>query len=99
MGWLNSVTIFQHVHRQILMSSDRLSAQLFVLHEWYREHGIPSFEFLRALWQVYVDDVDICEIVDKETAESLFGTTCDWQTSLTKMYESSGIPFSPRETE
>ena len=75
MGWLNAVSLFQHLHRQIGMSEAPVGAGHPEESEWRRDRPIPldAQGKVTSFVQFYLDDFDAPELVQASVANSLKG--------------------------
>jgi hypothetical protein len=94
MGFLNSVSLAQHVHRNLVKwsSSPRSSAGDGVNvpeAELRRDRG---FSLHNPNWRVYLDNYDLLEKVQRYAANDLEGTCAASILSLRQEYERWGVP-------
>ena len=97
MGWLNAVSLFQHLHRQIGLLSPPEGAGHDEWLEWRRDRPSPlpsnvgsHFTF----FQYYLDDFDAPEIVPSEGWESLQGHMNDLHQRQRMAYEHWGVEIA-----
>ena len=95
MGFLNSVSIAQHIHREVVRKGisegpGRLGAQ----NEMRRDKALPSSEIL---YRVYLDNFDLVEKVDVRTALLVKGETSLDVIRLRQQYSSIGLPRHPKK--
>ena len=76
MGWLNAVSLFQHLHRQIGMSPQPVGAGHDPEMEWRRDRPIPldARGKVTSFVQFYLDDFDAPELLPTSVAKELKGT-------------------------
>ena len=76
MGWLNAVSLFQHLHRQIGMSPQPVGAGHDPDMEWRRDRPIPldARGKVTSFVQFYLDDFDAPELLPSSVAKELKGT-------------------------
>ena len=95
MGFLNSVSIAQHVHRNVVRSaaSDQ-GLSIGAEKEIRKDKGFP---IAKVFYRVYLDNFDQLEVVDKETAHLLTGRPSAQVLGLRSAYESLGLPRHPKK--
>lgn len=95
MGFLNSVSIAQHVHRRVArMALHSPLGQLCADHEIRRDRPLPSG---KVLYRVYLDNFDLLEKVDQGLAETIKGTSSVFTTLLRQQYSHLGLPRHPKK--
>ncbi len=95
MGFLNSVSIAQHIHRLVvrqglLSTPGPLGPQC----EMRRDKALPTS---RALFRVYLDNFDLVQKVDERTALLVQGETSLDVIRLRQQYASLGLPRHPKK--
>ena len=94
MGFLNSVSLAQHVHRNLTRySSLRLDPD-------DHDQGAPERELRKdrqfpaasSMWRIYLDNYDLLEKVESITAMNLKGTAAAGALALRQEYEEWGVP-------
>ena len=97
MGFLNSVGIAQHVHRNIVRwSGSHASVKLGGECEM-RKDKPPSSS--RDLFRVYLDNFDQVEKLDPQTASIVKGTPSAQVLQLRHDYEALGLPRHPKTVQ
>ena len=95
MGYCNSVSVAQHVHRNIV-ANVRLGGQVAFPgeHELRRDKTFPKGDVLH---RVYLDNFDALEKVDKELACLISGKPSAQVLALRQAYEHWGLPRHPKK--
>ena len=101
MGWLNAVSLFQHLHRQLGFERPPLGAGFEEGQEWRRDRATPqSSKQLATQWvQYYLDDFDAPEIVTSEEVQKLQGSPAEMQLRQRKAYEDNGVAISLKKSQ
>ena len=94
MGFVNSVSIAQHVHRNIVTWSQQTPGGLGGECEM-RKDRVSSRS--KAQFRVYLDNFDLVERLDPPTAQALCGQVADVVQRLRDQYASQGIPRHPKK--
>lgn len=95
MGFKNSVSIAQAVHRNIVKrASLRGDAILLREHELRKDKTFPTGDRVH---RIYLDNFDILEKRDSKTASIIKGEACDAVLALRAEYEHGGIPNDPKK--
>ena len=95
MGFLNSVSIAQHIHRKVARAAlHNPVAKLGAHNEIRRDRPLPSSS---VLYRVYLDNFDILERVDAELAGGIKGENSVFTMSLRQQYEQLGLPRHPKK--
>lgn len=95
MGFVNSVSIAQHIHRNIAAWAGlRGGAQIDGSNELRKDR---VFSQGNPLWRVYLDNFDILEKVDQKTAMLIKGTPCDSILALREEYLKWNLPRHPKK--
>ena len=96
MGWINAVSLFQHLHRQLGLCNEPLGAGLPGDREWRRDRPIPiSAQHQETYWfQYYLDDFDAPETVPIECWEQYKGTISPVQQQQRDAYSRAGVSVS-----
>ena len=95
MGWLNSVSIAQHIHRNVVRNSlGRLPIPRGGEHEIRKDRPFPLG---KNLFRVYLDNYDQLEVVDSELAAVLKGEPSAEVLALRQEYEAVGLPRHPKK--
>ena len=94
MGFLNSVSLAQHVHRNLAQfSAERLSgdqsSQGAPEHELRKDRAFPA---TNPLWRIYLDNYDLLEKVEAMDLCNVEGTTAPGALALRHEYEHWGVP-------
>ena len=95
MGWLNSVAIAQHIHRNVVRSSlGSLSPPVGGEAEICRDR---LFSTCPKLFRVYLDNFDELVRVSRETAALVAGTPTPEVERLRESYAEHGLPRHPKK--
>ena len=95
MGFKNSVSIAQAVHRSIVkQASARVTGVLEPQQELRKDRAFPRSDQMH---RVYLDNFDALERVDQETASLIKDTPSKGVLALRAEYESWGIPRHPKK--
>ena len=100
MGFLNSVSLAQHVHRNLA----QFSAQRLPQH--MAEQGAPEHELRKdrnlsqgdSLWRIYLDNYDLLEKVEATEMISLQGTGAPGALALRQEYEHWEVPRNVKKS-
>ena len=95
MGWVNSVSIFQSIHRNIVRSVPSIRHE----NEWRREHGMPPLRLTKEWLQISVDDFDQIEAVEQSISHKLLNTETELMQAVRKSYEASNLACNPTKTD
>ena len=96
MGYLNSVSIAQHVHRRIARLALRSMGPTRGGHTEIRKD--QSFSSSDWLFRVYLDNFDILQKVDAKLASTLEGEPSPEILALRDTYEQFGLPRHPKKS-
>ena len=95
MGFINSVSIAQHVHRNIVRWSGRsLDPPVGREGELRKDLGMSSS---KSLYRVYLDNFDQVERCDRRLAEIIKGTPSAQVLQLRHDYQLMGLPRHPKK--
>ena len=95
MGFASSVSIAQHVRRNVVRwSAQSLKEGLGGEGEIRRDKGFPR---KTDLFRVYLDNFDQLEVCDKALAQHIAGTTSSQVERLRETYEEMGLPRHPKK--
>ena len=96
MGWIQAVSLFQHLHRQLGMSKPPLGAGHREELEWRRDRSAPqtSDGKVTEFVQFYLDDFDCPEVLPSEGWEDLSGTMSPTHQRQRASYERWGVGIS-----
>ena len=95
MGYLNSVSIAQHIHRNIVKwSSTRVVPKISGEAEMRKDKPSSS---AGSLFRIYLDNFDQLERVDKRLAENIQGTVSAQVLQLRHDYQELGLPRHPKK--
>ena len=96
MGWINSVSLFQHLHRRIGLQTEPLGAGLEGCREMRRDRPVPtSATKCEGGWvSFYLDDFDCPEIVPREMVSQLKGTISLKHSKQRAAYDKFGVQIS-----
>ena len=96
MGFKNSVSLAQHVHRNIVRRAGlRVPGSLESSGEIRKDR---PFSGASTLHRVYLDNFDLVEKMDRKTAQLLQGEPSPALLALRAEYEDWGIPRHPKKT-
>ena len=96
MGFKNSVSIAQHIHRNVIRWAGRRGGILSNSSSELRKDR--PFSFSNPLIRIYLDNYDQLEKFDKRTAAVVAGRPSVETLALRSEYESWGIPSHPKKT-
>ena len=101
MGWLNAVSLFQHLHRQLGLQPPPAGAGFQEWQEWRRDRAVPQdSQHQVAHWiQYYLDDFDAPEIVHTADIASLQGTVSELQRRQRAAYDVNGVAISLKKSQ
>ena len=95
MGYVNSVSIAQHIHRNIVRwSADQMETPGGGECELRKDAGMTSSS---ELFRVYLDNFDQVEKLDRDTAELVKGTPSARILQLREDYQMLGLPRHPKK--
>ncbi len=94
MGFLNSVSIAQHIHRRVARMALQNPLGLGPQNEIRRDKALPNSQ---TLYRIYLDNFDILEKVDKNTAALLRGEVSANTLNLRQQYAYLGLPRHPKK--
>lgn len=95
MGFKNSVSLAQHIHRMIVKgASRRVSGHLEGHQELRKDRPFPNSGNIH---RVYLDNFDELERVDAKLAETIRGSPTPGVLALRQEYEHWGIPRHPKK--
>eukprot|EP00435_Cladocopium_sp_Y103_P070974 s223_g36.t1 len=94
MGWLNSVSLFQHLHRRL--QPHPMGAGLEGEQEMRRDRPVPvSATEADGGWiSYYLDDFDCPEIIPRSMAMQMVGTMSEKHQNQRQAYERAGVAIS-----
>ena len=97
MGFLNSVSLAQHVHRNLALASEQPGGVLAnpPESELRKDRTLPS---VPASWRIYLDNYDLLERVDKVTSHNLEGSVAAGVLALRQQYEVWDIPRNVKKS-
>ncbi|OLQ01222.1 hypothetical protein AK812_SmicGene16051 [Symbiodinium microadriaticum] len=97
MGWINAVSLFQHLHRRLGFAAPPAGAGLDPSAEWRRDRATPrSATELSGGWvQFYLDDFDAPEFVEKTEWKRLQGVLSQTHKRQRAAYARQGVGISP----
>ena len=93
MGFLNSVSIAQHVHRNVVKWS--AMAGIGGECEMRRDRTLSSAS---SLYRIYLDNFDLLERTERGLAERIKGEVADPVQQVRAQYESVGLPRHPKKS-
>eukprot|EP00438_Fugacium_kawagutii_P029083 Skav214937 [mRNA] locus=scaffold3017:99733:102105:- [translate_table: standard] len=95
MGFCNSVSIAQHVHRNVVKwATQSMQHSIGAEGELRRDKGFP---LKQDLYRIYLDNFDQLELVDARTAALIQGTVSDQVLQLRQTYEVLQLPRHPKK--
>ena len=95
MGFCNSVSIAQHVHRLVVNQSTKMmKTPVLGEGEIRRDKGFPRKD---DRYRTYLDNFDQLEVWDKTMAEKLKGTVSDQVEALRAKYDELKLPRHPKK--
>ena len=99
MGWLNAVSLFQHLHRRVGLTPPPTGAGLDPQQEWRRDRPMPrgAMELGGTWYQYYLDDFDCPEKVPKHTWRTLVGTLSPTHARQRAAYDRVGVGISQKK--
>ena len=99
MGWINAVSLFQHLHRRAGLAPVPRGAGLDPASEWRRDKPVPkgAIEPDGAWFQYYLDDFDCPEKVPRHKWEAMVGTMSPTQACQRLAYDQIGIGISDKK--
>lgn len=96
MGFLNSVSIAQHVHRNVVKWSQLSHPQGLGGEAEMRRDRVGSSS--NCLYRVYLDNFDLLERHRKHQAEAIKGSVAEAVQALREEYERRGLPRHPKKS-
>lgn len=94
MGWSSAVGILQHAHRRLALRSPMAGGGgLLGPTEIRRDSIFPDLELEEVMWSLYIDDVNIMEVMDGKIAKEMEGKSSEEQERLRLAYQHWGIPI------
>ena len=98
MGFCNSVSLAQHVHRTIVGEAVRERVSRGSRTGWEAEHRKDrSFSWSNPSFRVYLDNFDMLEKVDSRTADRIRGETPPLVEALRDAYGQLQVPRHPKK--
>ena len=95
MGFPNSVSIAQHIHRRVARLALHQGSVLNHQAEIRRDRPLPVGD---ALYRVYLDNFDVLEKMDSSLADLLKGVPSIHSLKLREQYGVLGLPRHPKKT-
>ncbi|CAE7703138.1 Tnks2 [Symbiodinium sp. CCMP2592] len=95
MGFLNSVGIAQHLHRNFLRKVQGSPSRLLGFSELRKDR---AFTLANPTWRVYLDNLDVLEKVSPAAIPLLEGQVSAEVSPLIAAYQASGIPLNPKKS-
>eukprot|EP00438_Fugacium_kawagutii_P011158 Skav227732 [mRNA] locus=scaffold3513:12968:18204:+ [translate_table: standard] len=96
MGYLNSVSIAQHVHRNLVIASRGQDPTVNQPGSEVRKD--KAFTVANPQWRVYLDNYDLLEKVEQTNLVNLEGTTSPAVLALRNQYEVLDIPRNTKKS-
>ena len=93
MGFLNSVAIAQHAHRNVIKRSVGSLKPLYGGEAEIRRDRVQSQS--QGLFRIYLDNFDELRKVDRRTAETIEGKCSDLVVTVREGYQETGLPRHP----
>lgn len=99
MGWLNAVSLFQHLHRRLGLSKPPIGSGFPEHKEWRRDRPVPqgSKDVCIDWIQYYLDDFDAPEVVPENDVEKLRGSVSAAQQTQRAAYAAQGVDISMKK--
>ena len=96
MGWIQAVSLFQHLHRSLGMSEEPEGAGHSLRKEWRRDRPVPqtSDGKVTEFVQFYLDDFDCPEVVPSVGWEGLVGKPSETHVKQREAYKRWGVGIS-----
>lgn len=96
MGWIQAVSLFQHLHRSLGMTKQPAGAGHDVEKEWRRDRPVPqtSDGKVTEFVQFYLDDFDCPEVVPSVGWEDMVGTVSATHSKQRDAYQRWGVGIS-----
>ncbi len=96
MGFLNSVSLAQHVHRNLVKASKlpKFGPAAFPEREIRKDRPLPVVD---TSWRVYLDNFDLLEKVRDDRGSSLVGSTAPGVLALREVYEQWDVPRNAKK--
>ena len=96
MGWIQAVSLFQHLHRSLGMTKQPAGAGHDVEKEWRRDRPVPqtSDGKVTEFVQFYLDDFDCPEVVPSVGWEDMVGTVSATHSKQRDAYRRWGVGIS-----
>ena len=92
MGWLSAVGVTQHLHKNLLKHESQLPRELPAAREVTRRRPFPmgTTREQRHAWAIYIDNLEIMEVVDRNEAEQLKGSISPLLEAAKENYDVAG---------
>ena len=99
MGWINTVSLFQHLHRRLGVSAPPAGSGF--PEEWERrDRSISQSHKLQTHWvQYYLHDFDAPEIVPEEEVRDIQGSISEVQKEERAAYARQGVDISLKKSQ
>ncbi|CAE7765025.1 unnamed protein product [Symbiodinium sp. CCMP2592] len=99
MGWINAVSLFQHLHRQAGLAREPWGAGLDPAMEWRRDKPVPkgAVGSSGAWFQYYLDDFDCPEKVPRHKWEAMANTISPTHARQRLSYNRIGIGIAEKK--
>ncbi|CAE7323141.1 unnamed protein product [Symbiodinium sp. CCMP2456] len=99
MGWINAVSLFQHLHRRAGLAAAPVGAGLEPSNEWRRDRPVPrgAVDAGGRWFQYYLDDFDCPEKVARHTWKTMVNTMSPTQAKQRLSYDRIGIGISEKK--
>ena len=99
MGFCNSVSLAQHIHRFIVAEAVKECVQRGGRAGWEAEHPKDRpFTWSNPSFRVYLDNFDLLEKTDSQLATTIQGTCSPFVEALREAYARHQVPRHPKKT-
>ena len=95
MGFVNSVSLAQHVHRNLVLASEQKDAGVAPPEAELRKD--KPFPLREEVWRVYLDNFDLLEKVTSATADGMVGSDAPGILALRQQYEFWEVPRNAKK--
>lgn len=96
MGYINSVGVAQHIHRNVVRRAmGSLASPLGAQAEIRRDRLASS---AAKQYRVYLDNFDMIERLDRQTADKVRGTVAPEVEQLREVYQACNLPVHPKKS-
>ena len=95
MGYLNSVGIAQHLHRNLLKRAQGSPTRC---QPWSEVRKDRAWSLANPLWRVYLDNLDVLEKTRPELVHLLDGDLSPDMSPFVEQYHAAGIPLNAKKS-